>query len=303
MSLSIDYDSPSSLRRLLDQRGLGMQKKFGQNFLINPSARERLVEGLGVGEGESVWEVGPGLGSMTVLLLDRGLRVTAFEIDRGFAAALREAFGERPNFRLIEGDVLKTWPVERREGGGARYFFGNLPYNIAAVLIGSTIEEGLIFDRAVVTVQKEVAKRMSASPGEADYSSFSVLCASAYTVRPLMTLKPASFYPAPRVDSAAVVLERKPIDAPVSRYFRPLLRALFSSRRKTVRNNLEAFASALLAAPGIGNAGGLTASALTDAALETAGLDGGLRAERLSLENFGALAAALEALIGAGRGT
>lgn len=298
LSLSIDYDSPTALRRFLDERGFGMQKKFGQNFLINRNARERLVDALGAEPGETVWEVGPGLGAMTAILLERGLSMTAFEIDRGFAAALRECFGELDSFRLVEGDALKTWPVEQRERGLGRYFFGNLPYNIAAVLIASFIESGAYFDRAVVTVQKEVAKRMAAKAGDEDYSSFSVLCASAYAVRPLLTLKPASFYPAPNVDSAAVAMDRLSASAPgaASRYFRPLVRALFSSRRKTVRNNLETFASAALgsAAPG---AKPSASGELAAAALSAAGIDGKLRAERLSFEEFAALAAAFESLI------
>lgn len=292
MSLSLEYDSPAALRRFLDERGFGMQKKFGQNFLVNRAARERLVEALGAGTGARAWEVGPGLGSMTELLLDKSLDLTVFEIDRGFAGALRELFGERPGFRLVEGDALKTWPVEAREKGAARFFFGNLPYNIAAVLIASFIEADVFFDRSVVTVQKEVAKRMTAQAGDEDYSSFSVLCASAYSVRPLMTLKPHSFYPAPNVDSQAVVMERRPFVLPpeVLRVFRPLVRALFSSRRKTVKNNLEAF---------------LSSPDLAGAALAEARIDPAVRAEKMDLEAFSRLAAAIvsarEAASGGGR--
>jgi 16S rRNA (adenine1518-N6/adenine1519-N6)-dimethyltransferase len=286
---SVDYDSPAGLRRFLDERGFGMQKKFGQNFLINRSARERLVDALGAENGSSVWEVGPGLGAMTALLLDAGLRVTAFEIDRGFAAALGEFFGDRPNFRLVEGDALKTWPVEAGRSGGPRFFFGNLPYNIAATLIASFIEAGTFFERSVVTVQKEVARRMAAAPGDSDYSSFTVLCASAYAVRPLLTLKPHSFYPAPNVDSQAVLMERRPFDLPPEtlRVFRPLVRALFSSRRKTVRNNLEAH---------------LASGELAAAALAGAGIAADLRAERLSVEEFAALARSVAALRAGGGG-
>jgi 16S rRNA (adenine1518-N6/adenine1519-N6)-dimethyltransferase len=280
---SVDYDSPAALRRFLEERGFGMQKKFGQNFLVNRAARERLVDALEAEEGSAVWEVGPGLGAMTALLLDRGLELTAFEIDRGFAAALREFFGGRPNFRLVEGDVLKTWSAAARDSGSPVFFFGNLPYNIAATLIASFIESDVFFNRAVVTVQKEVARRMAAKPGDEDYSSFSVLCASAYAVRPLMTLKPHSFYPAPNVDSQAVVMDRRPldIDPQVQRVFRPLVRALFSSRRKTVRNNLEAF---------------LRSGELAAAALETSGISGDLRAEKLSVPEFVSIAKAIQGL-------
>ncbi len=283
MTPSVDYDSPVALRRFLEERGFGMQKKFGQNFLVNRAARERLVAALGAAEGDSVWEVGPGLGAMTALLLERGLKVTAFEIDRGFAESLRAFFAESPFFRLVEGDALKTWPAEARAAGGPRFFFGNLPYNIAAVLLASFIESGTYFDRAVVTVQKEVAKRMAAKCGEADYSSFSVLCASAYEVKPLMTLKPHSFYPAPNVDSQAVVMERHPfeLDGETLAVFRPLVRALFSSRRKTVRNNLESF---------------LRSAAMAGDALSAAGVKPELRAERLGLEEFASIARSVAAL-------
>lgn len=287
---SLNYDSPADLRRFLDERGFGMQKKFGQNFLVNRAVRERLADALEAENGASVWEVGPGLGAVTELLLGRGLQLTAFEIDRGFAVALREFFADRPNFRLVEGDALRTWPIEARASGTPRFFFGNLPYNIAAVLIASFIEADVFFDRSVVTVQKEVAKRMAAKAGDEDYSSFSVLCASAYSVRPLVTLKPHSFFPAPNVDSQAVVMDRRPFDlAPeVLRVFRPLVRALFSSRRKTVKNNLEAF---------------LSSGELASAALSEAGISPDLRAERMSVDDFASLARAVSVLsASSGRG-
>ncbi|MBO7135805.1 MAG: ribosomal RNA small subunit methyltransferase A, partial [Spirochaetaceae bacterium] len=200
-SLSIDYNSPASLKAFLEARGLAMQKKFGQNFLINGQARKKLIDSLEIEKATTVWEIGPGLGAMTSGILDRGAELTAFEIDHGFAAALSEFFGGRPNFKLVEGDVLKTWKtVEDRP---AR-LFGNLPYNIAATIFADLICAGVRFDKAVITVQKEVAQRMSAKPGSEDYSSFSVLCQWAYDVTPLMDLGGGSFWPKPNVDSRAV---------------------------------------------------------------------------------------------------
>lgn len=294
MILSLDYDSPAALRGFLAERGFGMQKKFGQNFLVNGEVRRRLVEALEAPSESIVWEVGPGLGAMTVLLLDAGVRLTAFEIDRGFSAVLRELFDDRPHFSLVEGDVLKTWPA-RAAVENPRFFFGNLPYNIAATLIASFIEADFNFERAVVTVQKEVAQRMAAKRGDADYSSFSVLIASAYSVRPLLTLKPHSFYPAPNVDSRAVVLERRPFTVPPSAapFFRPMIRALFASRRKTVRNNLDAYIASL-SLPGV------PPPRVTDfcaAALGVADIDARARAETLDLNDFARLAAVLGTMI------
>lgn len=283
-----DYDSPTALKAFLDSRGFAMQKKFGQNFLVNRSARERLVALLGGRAGDSVWEVGPGLGSMTALLLDRGCAVTAFEIDRGFCEILTGLFGDRSGFNLVSGDVLRTWRSEAAGPGAPGYFFGNLPYNIAATLIGDLIEGGAVFDRAVVTVQKEVAQRMAAAPGSPDYSAFTVLVHSVYDATVAMTLKGGSFWPRPNVDSAAVLLERAPHPprAEDGALFRSLVRALFASRRKTVKNNLEAWLRSQ--ARFAQDPQGLAASVLREA-----GVEASRRGESLPLEAFVALSDAL----------
>ena len=294
---SIDYDSPQALRRFLDEQGLGMQKKFGQNFLINRDIRQRLVQALELPETALVWEVGPGLGAMTVELMRHGAHVTAFEIDRGFSRALRNLIPEPSCFTLIEGDVLKTWRVqdlnERSQGTAAEYFLGNLPYNIAATLLADFIEGGRFFNRMVVTIQKEVAQRMLAKPGSKDYSSFTVLCTSAYTIRPLMTLKGPSFYPVPHVDSQAVRMDlrndRNPgADSP---FFRSMVRSLFSSRRKNIKNNLRNFLV------GRQLKSGLNMSELVDTVIARACLDGNQRAEELNLEAFLCLSREMESLL------
>jgi len=267
LSLSINYDSPQNIREFLKNRGLGARKRYGQNFLINPGARNTLLDALDAPPGALVWEVGPGLGAMTAGLLSRGARVCAFEIDRGFSAVLAEFFGAEPGFRLVEGDVLRTWPGTER----ARYFLGNLPYHIAGALLGEFIEKRCFFDRMVVTVQREVARRMCAPPGTADYSSLSVLCASAYRLTPLSVFKGAAFYPPPRVESQGVRLDLLP-EAP--RYppgFARLVRGLFAARRKTVKNNWAALGGSL-------------------EALERCGIDPRERAENLPLGAFAALA-------------
>ncbi|GHU54583.1 ribosomal RNA small subunit methyltransferase A [Spirochaetia bacterium] len=276
--VTINYDSAAGLRALLEERGLGMRKKFGQNFLINPGVRKRLVDALETGEGDEVWEVGPGLGAMTKELLDRGMRVRAFEIDPGFTGLLREIFAGQEGFTLTEGDVLKTW----RQADPAPYFLGNLPYNIASVLLANFIEEGRFFRRMVVTVQKEVARRMAAKPGSGDYSSFSVLIGSAYKVSPLMVIGGASFYPAPRVDSRGIRLDlRTDIGNGRPLLFYPLVRQLFSSRRKTIKNNLQSFVS---------SRGNFAGSDIALPVLEQCGIKPEERAENLTIEKFAELA-------------
>jgi 16S rRNA (adenine1518-N6/adenine1519-N6)-dimethyltransferase len=266
-----------------------MRKRLGQNFLINPDARRQLLDALDAPPGERVWEIGSGLGAMTSLLLERGSAVTAFEIDRGFIPALREFFGGNPAFTLVEGDVLKTW----RTAPPGDYLFGNLPYTIGAVLLANFIENNRFFTRMIVTVQKEVARRMAAKPCSKEYSSFSVLCASAYTVTPLRVLKGACFYPEPRVDSQGVRLDRRtdrdPADYPA--FFRPLLRSLFASRRKTVKNNLETFV------PSVAVVNRRELPEICGLALKDAGIAPGERAERLGVDDFTALAGALERVL------
>ena len=268
-----DYDSPSSLKNFLDQQGMAMQKKFGQNFLINGPARRRLIDALQVDEATSVWEVGPGLGAMTDEILSRGASVTAFEIDRGFATCVRDFFKDyeaQGKFTLVEGDVLKTWKSQAEKQLPNR-FFGNLPYNVAATIIADMISAGYRFPRSVVTVQKEVAQRMCATVGSKDYSSFSILCSWAYNVTPLMDLGGGSFWPRPNVDSRAVVMELRE-DFPRCQnpeHFMKLLRGLFASLRKTIKNNLTVFYS-----------NGEQASAV----LDEAKINPQVRAEELPLE-------------------
>ena len=266
----INYNSASALRSFLDNEGLGMQKKFGQNFLINPHVRKSLIDELGSKEGEEVWEIGPGIGAMTAMLLEQGLKVKAFEIDHGFINVLKKLFGSNGNFTLIEGDVMKTWQSQPP----SQFLLGNLPYNIAAAFLADLIEKERVFSRIVVTVQKEVALRMAAAAGSQDYSSFSVLCASAYKVKPLMLIRRDSFYPKPNVDSMGVLLESKNSPKCPAGFF-PLVRSLFASRRKTVKNNLKVFVSS---------------AEICEAALRETGINENERAENLELDAFLSLA-------------
>jgi len=278
---TINYNSASDLRAFLEREGLGMRKKFGQNFLINPSVRQALADALDAREGAGVWEIGPGLGAMTALLLEKGFSVKAFEIDTGFIRALKKIFSEEKRFTLVEGDVMKTWRAQEP----SPFLLGNLPYNAAASLLADFIEKGRLFTRMVVTVQKEVALRMAASAGTGDYSSFSVLCQSAYRVKPLMLIRPPSFYPRPNVDSMGVLLESLPPRS-YPDVFYPLVRSLFSSRRKTIKNNLTNFLSSRFAKP--------SAAQICSSVLAENSLSGNERAENLERDDFLSLAKSIE---------
>jgi 16S rRNA (adenine1518-N6/adenine1519-N6)-dimethyltransferase len=273
----MNHDSPAAIRAELERRGLTLKKRWGQNFLINRGARESLVALLSPSPGERVWEIGPGLGAMTELLLASGSACVAFEVDRGLCRYLEEVYGGKEGFTLVAGDFVKTWREARQVHGDPHLLLGNLPYRSASLMIADMIEGELRPRRAILTVQREAALRMCSPPGLKSYSSFSVLCQAAFGVRMRGDLKSGSFYPAPDVTSSVVELVLRD-DAPTGAslvLLGALARGLFASRRKTIRNNM---AAALLPA-------GLRRDE-TLQALEKEGVDLGSRAEELAPETF-----------------
>ncbi len=284
----INFDSPADIRDFLESRGWNVRKKWGQNFLINPGARQKILDALELGgetEGGAagtVWEIGPGLGAMTVLIRPRCRRLFLFEIDPGYQDWLTEQFSGDDGVRIVPGDVIKTWRKTAAEEGVPDRVVGNLPYNAASSIIASFIEEESLPRRMVVTVQKEMGERMTARPRTSQYSSFSVLCQAACRVESKRILKPGSFYPVPGVSSQITVLEPSPRwqtlrDAP---FFMKMIRTLFASRRKTLRNN------GLRESRGRGL---FTLEAFQEA-LSEAGIDEQRRPETLSVDEYIALA-------------
>ena len=298
----VNYNSKQELRSFLEERGLGMRKKFGQNFLINPAIRSRLLDALEIKAGDNVWEIGSGLGAMTWGLLEKGAHVTAFEIDKAFISILKEIFydeisgidNKERSLNIIEGDVLKTWATQKVEKSDKLFLLGNLPYNIAASLLADFIEKGFCFKRMVVTIQKEVAKRMTAKPGSAEYSSFSVLCSSLYKVSLIQNIGSSSFYPVPNVDSSGILLELLPQKREKPELFYSLVRGLFSERRKTIRNTLTRFASSVIIMKGAS----ITGADAAEEVLKKTGISGKRRPETLEIDEFTCLAAILEEILG-----
>jgi 16S rRNA (adenine1518-N6/adenine1519-N6)-dimethyltransferase len=234
----VNADSPADIRALLSERGIALKKRWGQNFLINRGARENIVRLLAAQPGETVWEIGPGLGAMTERLAST-VRVVAFEIDRGLCRFLEEDLGRQPGVRIVAGDFLETWRPEMSAAGAPARVLGNLPYRSASLMLADLIEAGLRPKRMVFTVQKELAERMASAPKRKSYSSFSVLCQSCFSVKLRGDLQPGSFFPTPDVISTIVEMEPR-VDAPAGETLAELTRlarALFSSRRKTIRNN------------------------------------------------------------------
>jgi len=277
--MTIAYDSPAAIKTFLEAEGLAMSKRFGQNFLVDPNAREKLYSALGTTEPVHIWEIGPGIGAMTALLLERGHRVTAFEIDHGFARILRGLFGDNPSFSLIEGDFLKTWKGALSDRPDI--IFGNLPYNVALAIIADLLENKGVPRRMIFTVQKEAARRIASGPGTKDYSAFSVLCASVCRTKILYDIGASAFWPRPRVTSSVVSLSPRPdpIAADDRSGFSRFVRSAFSSRRKTLRNNVQAMDNDF--------------AANFDETLERLGIQADIRAEALQPEQLAAVYFAL----------
>jgi len=278
---ALNHDSPTQIRSVLVRRGIGLKKRWGQNFLVNRGARERLVSLLDPRPGGLAWEIGPGLGAMTGMLLARGARVVAFEVDHGIARfLLEEELAGAMAFTLVEGDFLRTWRGAAAEHGLPDTVLGNLPYRSASLMIAEMVTGGLRPARSVFTVQRELAERLLAAAGTKSYSSFTVLCASCFRITGRGDLQPGSFWPAPDVVSSVVELvprEEAPSGAELDMLSRAV-RALFASRRKTIRNNaVAAFGPAVLAV------------------LERLGIDASGRAEELDVRAFVRLARALAA--------
>jgi 16S rRNA (adenine1518-N6/adenine1519-N6)-dimethyltransferase len=236
----VNHDSPAEIRVELERCGLTLKKRWGQNFLINRGARESMVEWLSPRSADHVWEIGPGLGAMTELLLKKSRACVVFEIDRGMCRYLEETYKATAEFALVPGDFVKNWRGALQTYGSPDLLLGNLPYRSASMIIASVIEGGLRPRRAVMTVQREAADRMCSRPGFKSYSSFSILCQAAFAPKILAELKPGSFYPAPEVSSAVVELVplQEALTGASLEILEALTRGLFASRRKTIRNNI-----------------------------------------------------------------
>lgn len=239
MKLIQNYDSVSDIKSVLDANGFNMSKRFGQNFLISAGARSKIIDILDINSKSKIWEIGPGLGAMTHMVLTTSQALTVFEIDYGFIKYLQEAFGHFSDFKIVTGDFVKTWSSIALSDGKPEKILGNLPYNSASAIISSLIESDCIPESMVITIQKEMGQRMISAPGSKNYSSFSMLCQYVFNVRNMGDLKSGSFYPSPDVTST--ILELKPHnlykDVNSQLYFR-IIRDLFQSRRKTIKNNL-----------------------------------------------------------------
>lgn len=270
---------PRDTRALLDRHGLAPKTRIGQHFVVDPNTVRKVVALAGVQPGDRVIEIGPGLGALTLALLEAGAEVIAVERDRAIEPALREVVGDRA--RLIFEDV-RSVDLGRLAGRKPCALVANLPYQIATSLVLGILEEHPQIKVQTVMVQREAGERMAAGPGSAAYGAVSVKIAQLATATVVSRISRKVFLPVPEVESVVVRIERRPhpaVNLPRARMW-ATIDAAFAQRRKTVRQALRS--------------GGWSQTEI-DAALARASIAPAARAETLSLTDFGALARALPA--------
>jgi 16S rRNA (adenine1518-N6/adenine1519-N6)-dimethyltransferase len=276
--------SGADVRRLLDEYGLAPSRARGQNFVVDPNTVRRIARVAGVGAGDRVLEIGAGLGSLTLALAETGASVTAIEIDSGLVPALRSVV-EPAGVRVVEGDALRLdWgallgglgPSNPLKGPlGPWVLVANLPYNVATPLVADLLDQVPAITRMLVMVQREVAERLAAGPGDDAYGAVSVKVAYWATARVVGRVPATVFHPVPNVESALVRIDRRPApavgpDVDPEWLFR-LVRAGFGQRRKMLRRSLSGLVSL--------------------DAFAAAGIRPEARAEELAVEEWGRLAA------------
>lgn len=269
--------SPEVVKYVCNRFGIRMSKKLGQNFLINRNIVDGIVAAAEINEGEAVLEVGPGIGTLTQGLAQSGADVTAIELDKRLLEVLEHTLDQYDNVNIIQGDVLRL-PITEIMGNKSFKVVANLPYYITTPIIMSLLESNLDIERLVVMVQKEVAERMIATPGGKDYGALSV--AVQYYTEPeiVLDVPPQSFLPAPAVNSAVIrcILRKEPpVDVKDEALFFRTVKAAFAQRRKTLSNTMKT--------------AGLSKEEIAEI-LKNANIDGKLRGETLSLDDFAKIA-------------
>jgi 16S rRNA (adenine1518-N6/adenine1519-N6)-dimethyltransferase len=260
------------VRELLDEHGVRPRKELGQNFVIDPNTIRKIVDAAGVRPGDHVVEIGAGTGSLTLGLAAVGARVTAIEFDRRLLPALDQTTGGNDFIEVVAADAIR---FDFARVGPAQ-IVANLPYNIAVPVVMRILESAPNIDPLTIMTQREVGERLAARPGSKAYGAVSVMVACLAEAAVLTSVSRRAFYPVPSVDSVIVRVARRAEACAEPGVLRPVVRAAFSQRRKTLRNTLTALS------------GG--EASVAEAAIRRAGIDPGARAEDIDVGGFVALA-------------
>lgn len=233
----------STVKSLCDQFGFSFKKKFGQNFIVSQSVPEDIAA---VAEGGCALEIGPGIGTLTRELCNVCEKVVAIEIDTTLVPLLETTVGDCKNLKVLFQDAMKTdiKALCEQEFGDRKVFVcANLPYYITTPVIMHLLESGVQFEAITVMVQKEVADRLTAKAGTAEYGAITVTCQRYGKVVKLFDVPKHCFYPVPGVDSSVVSIipaEREQIYVKDEKLLTKVIRATFNQRRKTLVNALSA---------------------------------------------------------------
>ena len=270
--------TPGRTVEVLQKYQFNFQKKYGQNFLIEPQVLETIVDAAHIQADDCVLEIGPGIGTMTQYLAEQAREVVAVEIDKALIPILQDTLSEYPNVTIINEDILKVdleKLVKEKNDGRPVKVVANLPYYITTPIIMQLFESHVPLHSITIMVQTEVAQRMQVGPGTKDYGALSL--AVQYYSRPeiITHVPPTCFIPRPNVGSTVIRLtryEKPPVEAADESFLFSLIRASFNQRRKTLVN-------------GLSNASGLNLSkAQITEALEQMGLPANVRGETFTLE-------------------
>lgn len=275
--------NPQNTVAVLQKYNFIFQKKFGQNFLINPSVLEDIISEADVTEDDMVLEIGPGIGTMTQYLCEAARQVIAVEIDTNLIPILQDTLSEYDNVKVINEDILKVdinALANEYNNGKPIKVVANLPYYITTPIIMGLFESHVPIDSITIMVQKEVADRMQEGPGSKEYGALSLAVQYYSTPEIVVNVPPSCFMPQPKVGSAVIKLtrhEKPPVDVDDEKLMFKLIRASFNQRRKTLAN-------------GLNNFGGFNLSKeMIQESIEELGVPVNVRGEALSLEQFAKL--------------
>ena len=279
--------NPQKTIEVLQKYNFTFQKKFGQNFLIDPHVLYKIIAAAEITKDDFVLEIGPGIGTLTQYLAEAAREVVAVEIDSSLIPILEDTLSSYDNVSVINEDVLKVdlkKLAEERNGGKPIKVVANLPYYITTPIIMGLFESHVPLKSLTVMVQKEVALRMQAGPGTKDYGALSL--AVQYYADPYLAanVPPNCFMPRPNVGSAVIRLtrfEETPVKVTDEALLFRLIRASFNQRRKTLQNGLVNSPELHFSKEQVA------------AAIETLGVSPSVRGEALTLEQFAALCNAL----------
>jgi len=273
----MDLCDRREIQALLERHGFHFSKAMGQNFLIEGWVPRDIADASGADERTGVLEIGPGIGPLTAQLVHRAAKVASVELDVRLYPVLRETMSGADNFTLIEGDAMKLdFPqvIQEHFAGLRPILCANLPYNITTPILTKCVESRC-FDSLTVLIQKEVAERICARAGTAEYGAFTVLMQYYTDPQLLFTVPPTCFLPAPKVTSAVIhcpVRKAPPVDVVSESALWRTVKAAFALRRKTLVNSLQTGYQ-------------LPKEQLTEI-VTACGLEPSVRGERLTLEDF-----------------